>query len=195
MKIYKLFIGKATICSNCWPQSKEMLKAAMMIENICDCDAIDINLGCPQGIAKRGKYGAFLMEELELLTEIVITIKTFKIRVTCKTRIYKDLARSLKLCETLVNAGASLLTIHGRTRESKGEFTGAADWDTIRRIKEHFKGTVPIFANGGISSLEDVHKCIEYTGCDGVMSSEAILENPALFVENVSTGGSALILN
>ena len=172
---------------------EEMLKVGMMIQDMCNdngepiCDAIDINLGCPQGIAKRGRYGAFLMEELELLTEIVSLLsKKLRIPVTCKTRIYKDFNRSIKLCETLVNAGASLLTIHGRTRESKGEFTGAADWDMIRRIKEHFNDRIPIYANGGISSLEDVKKCMEYTGCDGVMSSEAILENPAVFVENNS---------
>lgn len=169
---------------------EEMLKVGMMIQDMRNdngepiCNAIDINLGCPQGIARRGKYGAFLMEELELLIEIVSLLsKKLRIPVTCKTRIYKDFDRSIKLCETLVNAGASLLTIHGRTRESKGEFTGAADWDMIRRIKEHFNDSVPIFANGGISNLEDVRKCMEYTGCDGVMSSEAILENPDVFVD------------
>jgi hypothetical protein len=76
--------------------------------------------GCPQGIAKRGRYGAFLMEELDLLADIVRTMSSdLKIPVTCKTRIYKDFNRTIRLCETLTNAGASLLTIHGRTREEK----------------------------------------------------------------------------
>ena len=157
-----------------------MLQAAKLVED--KCDAVDINLGCPQGIAKRGRYGAFLMEELELLHDIVKTLSSqLKVPVTCKTRIYKDFDRSIRLCETLVNAGASMLTIHGRTREEKGQLVADADWDMIRRIKEHFGNRVPIIANGGISNMDDVNKCLDYTKCDGVMSSEAILENPTLF--------------
>ena len=97
-----------------------LLEAAKHVEN--HCDAVDINLGCPQGIAKRGRYGAFLMEELDLLHDIVSTlVKGLKVPVTCKTRIYRnDFDRSIRLCETLVNAGASMLTIHGRSREEKG---------------------------------------------------------------------------
>ena len=162
-----------------------ILQAAKLVED--RCDAVDINLGCPQGIAKRGRYGAFLMEELDLLHDIVRTLSNnLKIPVTCKTRIYKDFDRSIRLCETLVNAGASMLTIHGRTREEKGQYVAEADWEMIRRIKEHFGNRVPIIANGGISSLDDVERCLEYTKCDGVMSSEAILENPTLFCTKCS---------
>ena len=166
-----------------------MLKVGLDLQK--DCDAVDVNLGCPQGIAKRGRYGAYLMEELDLLKEIVSTLANgLSVPVTCKTRIYKGedgLARSIRLCETLVDAGASMLTIHGRTREEKGEWTSAADWDTLRAIKAHFARrdrNVPIIANGGISSLADVERCLAHTQCDGVMSSEAILENPALFSDS-----------
>lgn len=115
------------------------------------CDAIDINLGCPQGIAKRGRYGAFLMDEVDLLKDIVSTLsKECKVPITCKTRIYKDYNKTIELLEALVQSGASLLTIHGRTREEKGQFVGKADWDMIKRIKQHFGNRVPII---GISSL------------------------------------------
>ena len=158
-----------------------MLKAARLVED--RCDAIDINLGCPQGIAKRGRYGAFLMEELELLHDIVSTLSTnLKVPVTCKTRIYKDYDISIRLCETLVNAGACMLTIHGRTREEKGiylihqyyhyyrdhislllgQFVAEADWEMIRRIKEHFGDRVPIIANGGIANMDDVNRYNHY---------------------------------
>ena len=161
-----------------------ILKAAKLVEN--SCDAIDINLGCPQGIAKRGRYGAFLMEELELLSEIVTLLSNnIKIPITCKTRIYKDFNRSIKLCETLVNAGASMLVIHGRTREEKGQMVHECDWEMISKIKQYFNGKVPIIANGGIQSYNDIIKCLEYTKCDGVMTSEAILENPSLFCQNI----------
>jgi len=89
--------------------------------------------------------------------------KGLRVPVTCKTRVYKDYDRSLKLCETLVNAGASMLTIHGRTREEKGQYVKQADWETIRRLKAHFAGRVPIISNGGIETLEDVHRCLSYT--------------------------------
>eukprot|EP01031_Cornospumella_fuschlensis_P041422 gene41422-50542_t len=160
-----------------------MLGAAKYVED--HCDAVDINLGCPQGIAKRGRYGAFLMEELDLLHEIVSTmVKGLTVPVTCKTRIYHDYDKSIKLLETLANAGASALTVHGRTREEKGHRVREANWLMIRRIKEHFsqrKPPIPIIANGGVETYEDALRCLEITGADAVMSSEAILENPALF--------------
>jgi tRNA-dihydrouridine synthase 1 len=139
-------------------------------------------------IARRGRYGAYLMEELELLGKIVRTLSTnLKVPVTCKTRIYRnDFARSIRLCETLVNAGASLLTIHGRTRDERGDKVAEADWEMIRRIKDHFRGRVPIIANGGIECFDDIQRCLDITGCDGVMSSEAILETPTLFANPAS---------
>jgi tRNA-dihydrouridine synthase 1 len=168
-----------------------LLAAARLVED--RCDAVDINLGCPQGIAKRGRYGAYLMEELDLLDAMVRTmVNGLKVPVTCKTRIYKDFDRSIKLCETLVNAGASVLTIHGRTRDEKGQLVRDCDWDMIRRIKKHFSERaipVPIIANGGIESLDDVLSCLSVTGVDGVMSSEGILENPALFARSLTRSG------
>lgn len=170
----------------CGDDPAVMLRAARLLEG--SCDAIDINLGCPQGIARRGHYGAFLMEELDLLTDIVSTlVRGLRVPVTCKTRIYKgDFERSIRLCETLVAAGASMLTIHGRCRDEKGHEIGDADWDMIRRIKAHFAARgvrVPVIANGSISCEADVLRCLSETGVDGVMSSEAVLENPALFAQ------------
>jgi tRNA-dihydrouridine synthase len=170
----------------CGNDPQTLLSAARFIEN--HCDAVDINLGCPQGIAKRGHYGAFLMEELELLTSIVSTLSQgLKVPVTCKTRIYRnDFERSVKLCETLVQAGASMLTIHGRSREEKGNLVADCDWSMIARLKAHFGDRIPIIANGGIESMDDVQKCLNETMADGVMTSEAILENPALFTRNLN---------
>lgn len=160
--------------------AKVLLEAAKLVED--KCDAIDINLGCPQGIAKRGMYGAFLMDDLDLLKDIVTTLsQNLSIPVTCKIRIFKDYTKTIRLCETLINAGASLLTIHGRTKEEKQQDCGNADWHMIKKICQHFKGRCPIFANGGIEFFSDIQKCMDYTGCDGVMTSEAVLENPAFF--------------
>ena len=72
-----------------------------------------------------------------------------------------------------------MLTVHGRTVESNKLFVGSANWDIIRQIKQTL--SIPIIANGGIANYSDAIRCLQETGCDGVMSSEALLENPKLF--------------
>ena len=79
----------------------------------------------------------------------------------------------------IVDAGCSVLTVHGRTKEQNKELVGTCNWDTIKLIKETVK--IPVFANGGIYNFNDVQECLKYTGVDGIMSSESLLENPALF--------------
>jgi len=77
------------------------------------------------------------------------------------------------------DAGCSLLTVHGRTKEQNKQKVGKCDWEMIKKIKRAVK--IPVYANGGIYNYEDAVKCLELTGVDGVMSSESLLENPALF--------------
>lgn len=75
--------------------------------------------------------------------------------------------------------GCAMLVVHGRTREHKKQQTGPANWLIIKKIKDSLR--IPVIANGGMATFEDCMKCLEFTGCDGVMSSESILEYPALF--------------
>lgn len=106
-----------------------------------------------------------------------------KVPVTCKIRILPDDRDTLKLCKAIEEAGASIICVHGRLKEQKKTLTGECEWEIIRLIKQQAK--IPIFANGGIYTFEDVQRCLEYTGADGVMSSEALLENPALFSREI----------
>lgn len=94
----------------------------------------------------------------------------------------------------LEREGAQLITviiisiinmqIHGRTREQNKEKMGECNWEAIRQIREQL--TIPVFANGGIGSYHDIEKCLKATGVNGVMTGEALLENPTLFMNGVS---------
>eukprot|EP00928_Gymnodinium_smaydae_P027742 TRINITY_DN21353_c0_g1_i1.p1 TRINITY_DN21353_c0_g1~~TRINITY_DN21353_c0_g1_i1.p1 ORF type:complete len:433 (-),score=71.89 TRINITY_DN21353_c0_g1_i1:54-1292(-) len=149
-----------------------------------ECDAVDINLGCPQGIARKGHYGSFLLEEPDLICSIVKRMdEEVEVPVTCKIRLVKpgleNLQETLNLCYRLQASGASLLTVHGRTKEMKGQNTGPVNWEACKIIKGRMD--IPVFVNGGIETFEDVERCMAETGCDGVMSSESLLETPSLF--------------
>jgi len=102
-----------------------------------------------------------------------------KVPVTCKIRCLPTSLQTLHLSHRLAKSGASLLTVHGRCRLHKKQQVGVTNLDIIRRIKEELE--IPVVANGGISNFDDVEYVIRETGVDGVMSSECVLENPALF--------------
>lgn len=93
-----------------------LLRAARYVED--HCDAVDINLGCPQGIARKGNYGSFLLEKTEVILSMVRKLKAnLKVPVTCKIRCLPKEEDTLSLALKIQEAGASLLTVHGRTRE------------------------------------------------------------------------------
>lgn len=162
-------------CSN---EPLYLLRAAKFVEG--RCDAVDINLGCPQNIARKGNYGAFLMDHPDIVFELVSTLhKYLKLPVFCKIRIFPSADDTIKFAKMLESAGCQLLTVHGRTKEQKGHQQGLADWDIIRRIKEEL--SIPVIANGNIREYSDVQKSLDATKADGVMSAETILCNPALF--------------
>eukprot|EP00760_Papus_ankaliazontas_P034331 PhM_4_TR7131/c0_g1_i1/m.4524/K05542/DUS1; tRNA-dihydrouridine synthase 1 len=157
-----------------------LLAAAKFVED--SCDAVDLNLGCPQGIAKKGYYGSFLMENWELIHTLIHTLHVnLKIPVTAKMRVFPDKEVTLAYAKMLVDAGASWVGVHGRTRDMKGGQTGLADWEMIRAVREHLPRNIPVFANGNVLCYDDAVKCIEATGTDGVMSAEGLLFDPRLF--------------
>eukprot|EP00948_MAST-09A_sp_MAST-9A-sp1_P000555 g555.t1 len=166
----------------CGNDPKIMLAAGKLIEDYAD--AFDINLGCPQGIARKGNYGSFLLEQVDLLKDIVSTLHNgLSIPVTCKIRILPSFEDTLNLCLALQDSGCQVLTIHGRTKEQNKQFIDTCNWDWIRKIKAHPSIRIPIVANGGIATNADIEKCLKFTNVDAVMTSEAILENPALFIQ------------
>lgn len=101
------------------------------------------------------------------------------IPVTVKIRCLPTEELTMTLVKRIQAAGASLITVHGRLKEHNKQRIMHANYDMIRKIKQALK--IPVIVNGGISTFKDVEKALEVTGCDGVMSSESILEYPALY--------------
>ena len=118
----------AQFCANDPPT---LLRAAQLVQG--RCDAVDINLGCPQRIARKGRYGAFLMDDLPLIERLVSILATsLEVPVTCKIRIFPELQRTLEYARMLQAAGCSILAVHGRTRAQKRARETRADWDAIK---------------------------------------------------------------
>ncbi|KAH0697468.1 hypothetical protein KY290_015333 [Solanum tuberosum] len=162
----------------CANNPNTLLEAARKVEPYCDY--VDINFGCPQRIAKRGNYGAFLMDNLSLVKSLVEKLaNNLNVPVSCKIRIFPNLQDTLSYAKMLEDAGCSLLAVHGRTRDEKDGRKFRANWEAIKAVRNVVR--IPVLANGNIRHIDDVHSCLEETGADGVLSADPLLENPALF--------------
>lgn len=166
----------------CANDPDKLLEAARWVEPFCD--AVDLNLGCPQGIAKKGNYGAFLQEDWELIYRLINKLhEHLSIPVTAKFRILETRERTLAYAKMILSAGASIITVHGRRREQKSQNTGIADWSMIRYLRDNLPSDTVIFSNGNILNHDDLEQCLEVTGADGVMSAEGNLSDPTIFAE------------
>ncbi|KAM0691494.1 hypothetical protein Q7P36_010265 [Cladosporium allicinum] len=164
----------------CANDPEALLAAAKIVAPYCD--AVDLNLGCPQGIAKRGNYGAFLQEDWDLIYRLINKLHlNLDIPVTAKMRVLETKERTLEYAKMILSAGASILTVHGRQRDQKGHWTGLADWKVIRYLRENLPKETVMFANGNILQYGDLQKCLDATGVDGIMSAEGNLYDPSIF--------------
>ncbi|CAN0918063.1 tRNA-dihydrouridine(16/17) synthase [NAD(P)(+)]-like [Linum grandiflorum] len=161
----------------CANDPETLLEAAGRVQP--HCDYVDINFGCPQRIAKRGYYGAFLMDNLPLVKSLVEKLSENNIRVSCKIRIFPKLEDTISYARMLEEAGCWVLAVHGRTRDEKDGKKLRADWKAIKAVREAVR--IPVLANGNIRHMEDVDDCLKETGVEGVLSAETLLENPAVF--------------
>ena len=148
-------------------------------------DIIDINMGCPAPKIVKNGDGSKLLLDLNLVKNIATTVvKASKVPVTVKIRKGWDNNNivAVEVAKILENAGISAITVHGRTRAEY--YSGKADWNIIRKVKESVR--IPVIGNGDITSKEEAIKVFEQTNVDGIMIGRASIGNPWIFEEIVN---------
>ncbi len=144
------------------------------------CDILDINMGCPAPKVVKNGDGSKLLLDLNKIEEIVTeVVKVSKVPVSVKIRKgwSNDNIVAKEVAQIVEKAGASMLTIHGRTRNEF--FSGDVDLDIIKKVKESVK--IPVIGNGNIINEESALKMFEYTGVDGIMIGRGAIGNPWIF--------------
>ena len=159
-----------------------MAQAAQLALEISGCDFIDINMGCPMPKIANSGDGCGLMRTPELAGHIVdAVVRAVDVPVTVKCRLGwdKGSVNVLEFTKRMEDNGASLITVHGRTRSML--YSGVADWDMIAKVKHQC--TVPVIANGDVVSPETALRCKKWTGADGLMIGRATFGDPWVFAQ------------
>ncbi|KAL7570055.1 hypothetical protein ACA910_017092 [Epithemia clementina (nom. ined.)] len=170
----------------------QVLKAAQLVLEEAPnlIGGFDLNCGCPQGIARKGNYGAFLMEadNGELVCEILTTLRQSlpsHVSVSAKIRLPLDPSLLEARIRRLVRTEIDFFTVHGRNLRENKVTIGAVHLDQIQRaveIAQSERSNFPVVANGGVERFADVEHVRRETGTVAVMSSEALLETPNVFL-------------
>ena len=159
-----------------------MAQAAQLALEISGCDFIDINMGCPMPKIANSGDGCGLMRTPELAGDIVhAVVRAVDVPVTVKCRLGwdKGSVNVLEFTKRMEDNGASLLTVHGRTRSML--YSGTADWDMIAKVKQQL--SVPVIANGDVVDGASAVRCLKWTGTDGLMIGRATFGDPWVFAQ------------
>ena len=145
---------------------------------------LDVNMGCPVPKVVRNGEGSALMKEPKLVYEIVSAlVKAIDKPVTVKIRkgFDDDHVNAVEIAKIIEEAGAAAVVVHGRTREQY--YSGKADWDIIRQVKEAV--SIPVIGNGDVTSPQKADELVRRTGCDGIMIARGAEGNPWIFSEMI----------
>ena len=148
-------------------------------------DIMDINMGCPVPKVVRNGEGSALMKNPKLVYEIVSAmVKAIDKPVTVKIRKGFDdsCINAVEIAKIVEEAGAAAVAVHGRTREQY--YSGQADWDIIRQVKEAV--SIPVIGNGDVTSPQKAEELVKQTGCDGIMIARGAQGNPWIFSEMIT---------
>ncbi len=144
--------------------------------------SIDINMGCPVKKIVGNNSGSYLMKDISLAERIIKkVVQATPLKVSVKFRKGWDSSHinAVEFAQMCENAGASYITVHGRTRAEF--YSGQADWDIIASVKQAVK--IPVIGNGDVTSPQKAKELLTYTGADGVMVGRAALGNPWLIAQ------------
>ena len=175
---------KRPVAAQLFGSDVEALKFAA--KNVSEVvDIIDINMGCPAPKIVKNGDGSKLLLNLELVKQIATeVVKASKVPVTVKIRKGWDTNNivAVEVAKILEEAGVDAITIHGRTREEY--YSGKADWDIIKKVKEAVN--IPVIGNGDIQSKEDAERMFKEMNVDGIMIGRAAIGNPWIFEEIIN---------
>ena len=167
----------------------EIMRMACESEDLAPFPIVDINMGCPVPKIYKNGEGSALLENPKLAEKIVQECVKSGKNITVKFRIGIDDKRIIteEFAKRMAGAGASLLTIHGRTKDKV--YAGDVNFKEIEKAKTAVD--IPVIANGGVFSLEDGKKLMQETGADGIMIARASLFNPQIFCEFSGVNGGS----
>ncbi|MBP1173994.1 nifR3 family TIM-barrel protein [Paenibacillus sp. PvR133] len=163
---------------------KSLVEAAKVVDQETNADIIDINMGCPVPKVTKCDAGArWLLDPNKIYEMVSAVVESVSKPVTVKMRIGWDSEHiyAVENARAVERAGGQAVSVHGRTREQL--YTGHANWDIIKEVKEAV--SIPVIGNGDVASPEDARRMLDLTNCDGVMIGRGALGNPWMLYRTI----------
>ncbi|WDZ64193.1 tRNA dihydrouridine synthase DusB [Paenibacillus polymyxa] len=163
---------------------QSLVEAAKVVDQETNADIIDINMGCPVPKVTKCDAGArWLLDPNKIYEMVSAVVESVSKPVTVKMRIGWDSEHiyAVENARAVERAGGQAVSVHGRTREQL--YTGHANWDIIKEVKEAV--SIPVIGNGDVASPEDARRMLDLTNCDGVMIGRGALGNPWMLYRTI----------